>query len=414
MENNPTYLIHSAKGTHWSLKNHQYIKKIGDKYFYSAEKYAEYAKTQAQKVKNAASDIKKAVKGTYLDDVKKPEPVKVLIKGPKNNYNERTTQQDAKMKEEQKRSEERSKNKSESTQTKPAETKKGPSEAKKAQVEENVKKNQEKKGPSEAKKAQVEENAKKNQQQNEEVKPTDKAKEYSDTGTNKGNDKQSVNDQSYEAVKEKQTQKFQERMAKEKAEGEDEEKSSSKKSGSGKKSGGSKSSSASKESTDALMSQKHASDMSEDELDFMALSVIRGNYGNGQDRKDALGDNYDIIQQRVNEIMRGAVPSSSSGGGSGSTASKANEYTDTGSNGGKPTTRTSGGSNTSSRRKSQAEKYPELATQLKGLGININNMTDFQIEQTKENLSKLLKHSATDCINLKRKPKSTGYKIRRY
>lgn len=35
----------------------------------------------------------------------------------------------------------------------------------------------------------------------------------------------------------------------------------------------------------------------------LAYAVIRGDYGNGQTRRDALGANYDVVQDRVNELM---------------------------------------------------------------------------------------------------------------
>ena len=41
------------------------------------------------------------------------------------------------------------------------------------------------------------------------------------------------------------------------------------------------------------------------ELDAMARDVIRGKYGNGARRRALLGDNYDAVQKRVNEILRG-------------------------------------------------------------------------------------------------------------
>ena len=46
---------------------------------------------------------------------------------------------------------------------------------------------------------------------------------------------------------------------------------------------------------------------SEEDVDIeqLAKDVIRGNYGNGKARKSALGDLYDRVQQRVNEILRG-------------------------------------------------------------------------------------------------------------
>ncbi|MBR1792531.1 MAG: hypothetical protein IJ764_02710 [Bacteroidales bacterium] len=39
-------------------------------------------------------------------------------------------------------------------------------------------------------------------------------------------------------------------------------------------------------------------------LDENALRVVRGDFGNGQERKDALGSRYDEIQTRVNEMYR--------------------------------------------------------------------------------------------------------------
>jgi len=41
------------------------------------------------------------------------------------------------------------------------------------------------------------------------------------------------------------------------------------------------------------------------EIDAMARDVIRGKYGNGSTRRALLGDNYDAVQKRVNEILRG-------------------------------------------------------------------------------------------------------------
>lgn len=40
------------------------------------------------------------------------------------------------------------------------------------------------------------------------------------------------------------------------------------------------------------------------DTDEHALRAIRGDYGNGQDRKDALGEDYEQIQKRVNELMK--------------------------------------------------------------------------------------------------------------
>jgi hypothetical protein len=42
-------------------------------------------------------------------------------------------------------------------------------------------------------------------------------------------------------------------------------------------------------------------------IDVMAREVIAGKYGNGQERKDRLGDLYSRVQSRVNEILNGNV-----------------------------------------------------------------------------------------------------------
>lgn len=52
------------------------------------------------------------------------------------------------------------------------------------------------------------------------------------------------------------------------------------------------------------------------DLDAAALDVIRGKYGNGQARKDALGADYEMIQKRVNEMYK----SGKFGGGAGTAA----------------------------------------------------------------------------------------------
>lgn len=41
------------------------------------------------------------------------------------------------------------------------------------------------------------------------------------------------------------------------------------------------------------------------DIEQMARDVIAGQYGNGQERKDALGSNYSAVQKRVNEILAG-------------------------------------------------------------------------------------------------------------
>ena len=50
-------------------------------------------------------------------------------------------------------------------------------------------------------------------------------------------------------------------------------------------------------------------DLSENDIENLAKEVIRGNFGNGQKRKDLLGENYEEIQKRVNELMKGSAGS---------------------------------------------------------------------------------------------------------
>lgn len=43
------------------------------------------------------------------------------------------------------------------------------------------------------------------------------------------------------------------------------------------------------------------------DLETMANKVIRGEFGNGAERKELLGDSYADIQKRVNEILKGTA-----------------------------------------------------------------------------------------------------------
>ena len=47
-------------------------------------------------------------------------------------------------------------------------------------------------------------------------------------------------------------------------------------------------------------------DLSKNDVENLAKEVIRGNFGNGQERKDLFGENYEEIQKRVNELMKGS------------------------------------------------------------------------------------------------------------
>ena len=48
------------------------------------------------------------------------------------------------------------------------------------------------------------------------------------------------------------------------------------------------------------------------DVDAAAMDVIRGKYKNGQERKAALGADYDMVQKRVNELMKKSGGSKSS------------------------------------------------------------------------------------------------------
>lgn len=67
---------------------------------------------------------------------------------------------------------------------------------------------------------------------------------------------------------------------------------------------GEKGSSDTKETSEETKREKL--DLTGDDIEKLALEVIRGNFGNGQDRKDLLGENYQEIQDRVNQIMKGS------------------------------------------------------------------------------------------------------------
>lgn len=46
--------------------------------------------------------------------------------------------------------------------------------------------------------------------------------------------------------------------------------------------------------------------LSENDVENLAREVIRGNFGNGQIRKDLLGADYQQVQDRVNQILLGS------------------------------------------------------------------------------------------------------------
>lgn len=62
-----------------------------------------------------------------------------------------------------------------------------------------------------------------------------------------------------------------------------------------------------KRMTDLMKQGSSKADLSANDIENLAKEVIRGNFGNGQERKDLLGENYAEIQKRVNELMRGSA-----------------------------------------------------------------------------------------------------------
>lgn len=64
-----------------------------------------------------------------------------------------------------------------------------------------------------------------------------------------------------------------------------------------------------KRMTDLMKQGGSKVNLSANDIENLAKEVIRGNFGNGQERKDLLGENYAEIQKRVNELMRGSAGS---------------------------------------------------------------------------------------------------------
>ena len=50
------------------------------------------------------------------------------------------------------------------------------------------------------------------------------------------------------------------------------------------------------------------------DIDDLARRVINGEFGNGDDRRNALGEDYDAVQARVNEMLGCGSSSGNSGG----------------------------------------------------------------------------------------------------
>lgn len=64
-----------------------------------------------------------------------------------------------------------------------------------------------------------------------------------------------------------------------------------------------------KKMTDLLKQEGSGTSLNSNDIENLAMEVIRGNFGNGQERKDLLGENYAEIQKRVNELMKGSTGS---------------------------------------------------------------------------------------------------------
>lgn len=48
-------------------------------------------------------------------------------------------------------------------------------------------------------------------------------------------------------------------------------------------------------------------ELTKNDVENLAKEVIKGQYGNGQTRKDLLGENYAEVQKRVNELLKGSA-----------------------------------------------------------------------------------------------------------
>lgn len=56
-----------------------------------------------------------------------------------------------------------------------------------------------------------------------------------------------------------------------------------------------------------ILKGNNSDNLSDNDVENLAKEVIRGNFGNGQVRKDLLGEKYAEVQKRVNELMKGAA-----------------------------------------------------------------------------------------------------------
>lgn len=60
----------------------------------------------------------------------------------------------------------------------------------------------------------------------------------------------------------------------------------------------------SSDSSDSSSKEREKMDLADDDIEKLALEVTRGNFGNGEMRKELLGPNYEEIQARVNQMYR--------------------------------------------------------------------------------------------------------------
>lgn len=90
------------------------------------------------------------------------------------------------------------------------------------------------------------------------------------------------------------------------------------------------------------------------DVDAAAMDVIRGKYKNGQERKDALGADYEMVQKRVNELMKQQKSSSSISSSSNSNKSSSSSSSSSESSG--PHWRGKGGSSSTSSSSAQNDQ----------------------------------------------------------
>lgn len=64
------------------------------------------------------------------------------------------------------------------------------------------------------------------------------------------------------------------------------------------------------------------------DIDAAARDIIRGRYGNGEERKKALGEDYAMVQKRVNELMKQMKGSTSDTKSESASSEKKEEKTD--------------------------------------------------------------------------------------